>query len=103
MKYRIMERTDAPGEPTEVPLEYVAIDVPAGIVLERTFVARTMPAARHSGGATRRGRQFPQRGKRNLGLRNRRRAQDEFRPAVKNSQVAMECVPLDDDDRLSAA
>jgi hypothetical protein len=50
MRYRftLMERTDAAGEPVEKPPDYVAIEVPDGVVIDRTFVERTMPAAMHS-------------------------------------------------------
>src|SRR3979411_428673 len=50
MRYRVtfMERTDAAGEPTEAPTEYVAIDVPDSVVCEKVFVERTPPDALHS-------------------------------------------------------
>lgn len=43
-----MERTDAQGQPTEFPPDFVAIDLPDGVVLDRTFVERTEPSAEHS-------------------------------------------------------
>ena len=51
MRYRVtfMERTDAAGQPTESPPEYVEIDLAEGVVIDRNFVERTMPAAMHSG------------------------------------------------------
>lgn len=50
MRYRVtfMERTNAAGEPSESPPDYAAIDLPDGVVLDRTFVERTKPAALHS-------------------------------------------------------
>jgi hypothetical protein len=43
-----MERTGASGEPSERPTEYVAIDLPDGVVREKQFVERTEPPAMHS-------------------------------------------------------
>jgi len=50
MRYRVtfMERTNAGGQPSENPPDYVAIEVPDGVVLARVFVERTAPSAMHS-------------------------------------------------------
>jgi hypothetical protein len=38
-----MERTGLTGEPSEAPTDYVAIDLPDGVVLEKLFIDRTVP------------------------------------------------------------
>jgi len=79
MTYRVtfMERTNAAAQPSENPPGYVSIDLPDGVVLDRTLVERSEPATVHS--------------------EERLEEDDDFLAAVKNSQMAMECVPLDDD------
>jgi hypothetical protein len=50
MTYRVafMERTDVTGAPSEAPTDYVAIELPDGVVLEKLFIDRTEPNALHS-------------------------------------------------------
>jgi len=104
MRYRVtfMERTNAGGEPSENPPEYVAIDVPEGVVIERTFVERTKPAAMHSEEQLEEDDSFLSVGSETWDYEIADGRDDEFLAAVKNSQLAMECVPLGDDN-LSAA
>lgn len=49
MKYRVtfMERTDAMGNPTEKPPEFVEPELPDGVVLDATFVERFEPESMH--------------------------------------------------------
>jgi hypothetical protein len=49
MKYRVafMERTDAEGNRTEKPAEYVELDLADGVVLDRNFVERIEPDSMH--------------------------------------------------------
>ena len=50
MTYRVtfMERTNGAGQPSEAPPDYVVIDLPDGVVLDKVFLERTEPSALHS-------------------------------------------------------
>jgi hypothetical protein len=95
-----MERTNAAGEPSEFPPDYVTIDLPDGVALDRTFVERTKPAALHSEEELEEDDSFLSVGSETWDYEVADGRQDEFLAAVKNSGLAMECLPLDDASRL---
>lgn len=97
MKYRVtfMERTDASGEPSEFPADYVRIDVPDGVVLDRTFIERTKPLVMHAQETFDEDDDFLSVGSETWDFEVADGRQDEFLAAVENSQIALECLPLD--------
>ena len=99
MRYRVtfMERTNAGGLPTERPPDYVEIDLPEGVVLDKTFVDRTQPAAEHVEDALEEDDDFLSVGSETWDYDVADGRVDEFLAAVRNSEIAMECVPLDDE------
>ena len=99
IRYRVtfMERTNAAGEPSEFPPDYVSIDLPDGVVLDRTFVERTEPAAEHAEERLGEDDDFLSVGSETWDYEVVESRQDEFLAAVKNSQLAMECIPLGQD------
>lgn len=99
MKYRVtfMERTNAGGVATERPPDYVEIDLPEGVVLDKTFVERTQPAAEHVEDALEEDDDFLSVGSETWDYDVADGRVDEFLAAVRNSEIAMECVPLDDE------
>ena len=98
MRYRVtfMERTNASGQPSENPPDYVAIQVPDGVVLDRTFVERDMPTALHSEESLEEDDSFLSVGSETWDYDVVDGREDEFLSAVKNSRVAMECAALED-------
>jgi len=96
IRYRVtfMERTNAYGDPSEFPPDYVTIDLPSGVVLDRTFVERTGPLARHSTDTLEEDDDFLSVGSETWDYEVSEARQDEFLAAVKNSQMAMECFPI---------
>jgi hypothetical protein len=92
-----MERTNAVGEPIESPHDYLAIDVLDGVVLDSTFVERSEPAALHSEEQLEEDDSFLSVGSETWDYEVADERQDEFLAAVKNSRIALECLPLDDD------
>ncbi len=98
MTYRVtfMERTGANGQPSEFPPGYVAIEVPEGVVVDKTFVDRTEPDALHGEEELDEDDSFLSVGSETWDYEIADGRQDEFLAALKNSQMAMECIPLDD-------
>ena len=98
MTYRVtfMERTGAKGQPSEFPPADVAIEVPQGVVLDKTFVDRTEPDALHGEEELVEDDSFLSVGSETWDYEIADGRQDEFLDALKNSQMAMECIPLDD-------
>jgi hypothetical protein len=96
VKYRVtfMERTRASGEPSEFPPDYVEIDLPDGVVLDRTFVESSAPAALHSEETLEEDDSFLSVGSETWDYDIADGREDEFLAAVKNSQMGFECVPL---------
>lgn len=92
-----MERTDAAGQPTEFPPGFVSIDLPDGVVMDRTFVERTEPSAEHSEEQLEEDDSFLSVGSETWDYDVADDRNEEFLAAVKNSRLAMECVPLGDD------
>lgn len=95
-----MERTNAAGDPSESPPDYVAIDAADGVILERTFVERTEPSAVHNEERLEEDDDFLSIGSETWDYEVYDGREDEFLAAVKNSQMAMECLPLGDDDAM---
>ena len=91
-----MERTGASGNPTEFPPDYVAIDLPDGVVCETVFVERTAPQALHSGETIEEEDSFLSVGTETWDYEITDGREEEFLAARKNSQMAIECVPLGD-------
>jgi hypothetical protein len=98
MTYRVtfMERTGVKGEPSEAPTEYVSIDLPDGVVLDRAFVERTEPSAMHSEEALEEDDSFLSVGSETWDYEVADDREDDFLAALKNSQMVMEYLKLDE-------
>lgn len=98
MKYRVtfMERTNASGQPSEFPPGYLEIDLADGVVLGRAFVERIPPGALHSEETLEENDDFLSVGSETWDYQVARGRDGEFLAAVKNSQMAIECVPLEE-------
>jgi hypothetical protein len=99
MTYRVtfMERTGVTGEPSEAPTDYVAIELPDGVVLEKLFIDRTEPDALHSEEALEEDDSFLSVGSETWDYEVAEGREDEFLAALKNSQMVMEYVRLDEE------
>jgi hypothetical protein len=99
MTYRVtfLERTGITGEPSEAPADYVAIEVPDGVVLEKLFIDRTAPDALHSEEALEEDDSFLSVGSETWDYEIADGRDDEFIAALKNSQMVMEYVRLDEE------
>ncbi len=96
-----MERTNAAGQPSEAPPEYLAIQVPDGVVVDRAFVERTMPEAMHNVEQLEEDDSFLSVGSETWDYEIAEGREDEFLAAVQNSRIAMEWVPLGDEPSAS--
>jgi hypothetical protein len=92
-----MERTNKGGEPSEFPPGYVSIDLSEGVVLERTFVERTEPLAKHNSETLDEDDDFLSVGSETWEYEVANGREREFLDALRNSQMAIECVPLDNE------
>ena len=90
-------RTGVTGEPSEAPTDYVAIDLPDGVVLEKLFIDRTEPDALHSEEALEEDDSFLSVGSETWDYEVADEREDEFIAALKNSQMVMEYVRLDEE------
>jgi hypothetical protein len=89
-----MERTRASGEPSEFPPDYLEINLPDGVVLDRTFVERNAPDALHSEETLEEDDSFLSVGSETWDYDIADSRKDEFLAALKNSQMGIECEPL---------
>jgi hypothetical protein len=89
MTYRVtfMERTGVTGEPSEAPAEYVAVELPEGVVLEKLFIDRTAPDALHSQEALEEDDSFLSVGSETWDYEVADGRKDDFIAALKNSQI----------------
>lgn len=97
MRYRVtyLERTGGDGSPTEFPPDYVEIDVADGVVLDKTFVERAEPLALHNTDSLEEeDDSFLSIGSESWDYTIAEGREDEFMAALKNSQMAFECVEL---------
>ena len=96
MKYRVtfMERTGASAEPSEFPPDYLAIEVPDGVVVDRAFVERAEPAAVHNTERLEEDDDFLSVGSETWDYEVADGKEKDFLAAVKNSRMAIECIPL---------
>ncbi len=92
-----MERTNGAGQPSENPPGYVSIDTADGVVVDRTFVERTPPDAMHSEDRLEEDDDFLSVGEETWEYDIADGRDKEFLDAVKNSQIAIECIPMDDE------
>ena len=97
-----MERTNTKGDPIESPPDYVAVDLPDGVVFDRTFVERTEPAAEHNEEQLEEDDDFLSVGSETWDYDIDESREDEFLAAMKNSQMAMDCERIDDNKRVAS-
>ena len=104
MTYRVtfMERTNGAGQPSEFPPDYVAIDLPDGVVLDKVFLDRTEPSALHSGESLEEDDSFVSVGSETWEYEVADGREDDFIAALKNSQMVMEYVRLDQEPSPTA-
>lgn len=104
MTYRVtfMERTSGTGDPSEFPPDYVAVDLPDGVVLDKVFVERTEPLALHSEERLEEDDSFLSVGSETWDYEVAEGREDDFIAALQNSQMVMEYVPLDEETTPAA-
>jgi hypothetical protein len=97
MRFRVtfMERTDGSGNPSETPPDYVEIEAPDGVILDKVFVERDQPEAMHVEEKLEEDDSFMSIGAETWDYEIADGREQEFIDAVRNSQMAMECIPLD--------
>jgi|ERR1043166_7409335 hypothetical protein len=97
MTYRVtfMERTNGAGQPSEFPPDYLAIEVPDGVILDKTYVERDEPTAVHVEESLDEDDSFMSIGSETWDYEIANGREQEFLDAVKNSRMAMECIPLE--------
>src|SRR5690349_6702151 len=97
MRYRVtfMERTGADGERSEIPTDYLAIEVPDGVVLDRAFIERTKPQALHNEEQLEEDDSFLSVGSESWDYDVADDRTDEFLAAAKNSQMVIDCEELE--------
>ncbi len=107
MRYRVtfMERTGGDGKPSEFPPDYLDIDVADGVIVDKVFVDRDQPQALHNQDTLDEDDSFLSVGSESWDYEVADGREDEFLAALKNSQMAFECVelesgPADDSGRV---
>ena len=80
-----------------MPTDYVAIDLPDGVVLEKLFIDRRAPDALHSEEVLDEDDSFLSVGSETWDYEVAEGREDEFIAALKNSQMVMEYVRLDEE------
>lgn len=80
-----------------MPTDYVAIDLPDGVVLEKLFIDRTAPDALHSEEVLDEDDSFLSVGSETWDYEIADGREDEFIAALKNSQMVMEYIRLDEE------
>jgi hypothetical protein len=93
-----MERTGGDAKPSEFPPDYVDIDVADGVVLDKAFVQRDEPVALHNEETLEEDDSFLSIGSETWDYEIADGREDEFLDALRNSQMAFECVELDTGD-----
>jgi hypothetical protein len=98
MRYRVtfMERTDSKGNPSEAPPDYVTIDVADGVIIDCALVERLEPAALRNEDQFEEDDNFLSVGSETWDYEVADERRDEFLAAVKNSQLAIDCEPIED-------
>jgi hypothetical protein len=95
-----MERTGFSGQPTESPPDYVALETPDGVVLDKNLIERTAPGAMHAEDSLEDDDDFLSAGSETWDYEVADGRQREFLDAVRNSSMAIECVQLDESPGL---
>lgn len=90
-----MERTDGNGNPSERPTEYVTLDLPDGVVLDKQFVERDEPENLHVQETMDEDDSFLSVGSETWDYEIADGREDDFIAALKNSQMVMDYEPLD--------
>jgi hypothetical protein len=90
-----MERTDAHGEPSENPPDYLEIQAADGVILDKAMVQRDAPLALHNEETLEEDDSFESIGSETWDYDVADGREREFLTAAKNSKMVMECVPLD--------
>src|SRR5690348_14521728 len=98
MKYRVafMERTDAAGNKTENPPDYVELDLADGVVLDRAFIERVEPDALHGQDVMEEDDDFESVAAEVWEYDVADGRDQDFIDALKNSKMVMEYETLDD-------
>jgi hypothetical protein len=91
-----MERTDFRGEKTEEPSEYLELELPDGVVLDKVFIERTEPDSRHGQGVLDEDDSFESVGSEIWEYDVADGREPDFIDALRNSRVVMEYDRIDD-------
>jgi hypothetical protein len=93
-----MERTDARGNPSEKPTDYLELEVPDGVVLDKTFLERDEPLAEHNEEQLEEDDSFLSVGSETWEYEVADGRDQDFMDALKNTRMAIECIPIEDDN-----
>jgi hypothetical protein len=91
-----MERTDFRGQKTEEPAEYVELELPDGVVLDKVFIERTEPASEHVQGVLDEDDSFESVGSEIWEYDVADGREQDFIDALRNSRMVMEYDRIDD-------
>jgi len=102
MRYRVtfMERTNKSGEPSEFPPDYVETQAAEGVILDKAMVQRDEPLALHNEESLEEDDSFLSVGSETWDYDIAEGREQEFLDAVRNSRMAMECIPLEDNQTV---
>ena len=97
-KFRVafLERTDFQGEKTEEPTEYVELELPDGVVLDKVFVEQAEPTAQHVQGVLDEDDSFESIGSEVWEYDVADGREQDFIDALTNSRMVMEFERIDD-------
>ena len=102
MRFRVTfkERTNAGGQPSEVPSDALEAQAPEGVILDKSFLSRDEPAGLHNEETIQEDDGFlsvvPETWEYTIADGRER----EFLDAVKIAGVALACVPLDESGEI---
>jgi hypothetical protein len=95
-----MERTDFRGEKTEEPGEYVELELPDGVVLDKTFIERSEPGTQHVQGVLDEDDNFESVGSEIWEYDVADGREQDFIDALRNSRMVMEYDRIDDAEMI---
>lgn len=96
-----MERTGESGDPSETPPDYLTLEVPDGVVRDKTFVERVEPNATHNLDKFEEDDDFLSVGSETWEYDIADGRDDDFKAALRNTRMAFECIPLDDEPAVA--
>ena len=102
MKYRVAfrERTNARGDRTEVPTEFLDVELPDGVVLDQVFIERIEPDSLHGQDTMEEDDDFESIATEVWEYEVAEGRDQDFIDALRNSRMVMEFDKIDDLDMI---